>query len=187
MAYPNHFNQTNQESIKLVDRLLAQYRARVYETYVLARGNPMALEALSTPVPESECTPSILVIEDNTDQWFLTRWALLQRFAKAKIQWLTKADEVVPYLDSCRQKQMDLPRIILVDLYLPSAQQGLNVFRTLKSHPIYKPVPTLALSSSINSEDITQVFNHSADGYLVKPTDRQGWLAGLSVLDQYWK
>lgn len=186
MTSPNHVNQPNQEPMALFTRLLADYRARVYETHALAKERPMDLGDSSITIPDNAYTPTILVIEDNTDQWFLTRLALLQRFAKARIHRLTREDEVVPYLDSCRQKRMALPRMILVDLYLPSAQQGLNVFQTLKSHPIYKPVPTLALSSSTSAEDITQVFNHSADGYLIKPTRHQDWATGLSVLDKYW-
>ncbi len=85
------------------------------------------------------------------------------------------------------QLEMDLPKMILVDLYLPSAEQGLGVLHAIKSHPHYKPVTTLILSWSNRFEDITQVFNYSADGYLVKPTNYQDWIAELSLLDNYYQ
>ena len=140
---------------------------------------------MHSPVYNSTPAPTILVIEDNVDQWFLTRWALLQRYAKTQVHWLSAADEVIPYLDACRQKEIDLPQLILVDLYLPSVQQGLTVLRLLKSHPLYQSIPAITLSWSNEMEDITQVLTHSANGYLVKPTCYQDWLAGLGILDNY--
>lgn len=172
--------------MKSFTRLLAQYRARVYESYFLKSDNATNLMNGLTTSSVSDYKPTVLVIEDNADQWFLTRWALLQRFAKIQIHWLSEADAVLPYLDSCQQLEMDLPKMILVDLYLPSAEQGLGVLHAIKSHPRYKPLPTLILSWSNRFEDITQVFNYSADGYVVKPTNYQDWIAELSLLDTYW-
>lgn len=185
MGLPQPSNQDDDPSLKPFLRLLAEYRARVYETHFLAQkpqSNLMhALANDPTPAP----TPTILVIEDNVDQWFLTRWALLQRYAKAQTHWLSSANEVIPYLDTCRQTERDLPQMILVDLYLPSVQQGLAVLQSLKAHPLYQSIPAITLSWSNGADDITQAFTHSADGYLVKPTGYQDWLVSLSLLDRY--
>lgn len=157
------------------NRSLADYRSRVYETYFPVANSSVATSDKAT----------ILVIEDNADHWFLIRWALLQRFPQSCIQWLKTNSDVLPYLDGCHQRQESLPRLILVDLYLPSAQQGLHVFQTLKAHPVYQVLPTFALSSSTSVQDRTNVFAHSADGYLVKPTSYQNWLSEISLLDPY--
>ncbi len=180
MRYQRSANQYNRTSTGSFTRLLADYRARVYETYSLAISSPAAFFKKSA-------NPLILVIEDNTDQWFLTRLALSQRFPKAQIQWLTDGKEVIPYLDACRQREDDLPQMILVDLYLPSAQQGLYVLKAIKSHPLYKSLPTFTLSQSNHVEDITQAFDNLADGYLVKQTGYNDWLEELRLLDRFWK
>ena len=138
-------------------------------------------------LPRRKPNPNILVIDDNTDQWFLTRWALLQRFPKAQIHWLKEDHEVIPYLDTCRQREEELPQMILVDLYLPSARQGLHVLQTLKSHSVYKLLPAVTVSWSNHVEDIAQSFDYLADGYLVKPARYQDWLDGIGLLDRYWK
>jgi CheY-like chemotaxis protein len=186
MTSTNPSLQRDQRSKQTFTRLLAHYRARVYETYFSAGDTPTDPMNRFVPTPGGESIPTILVVEDNPDQWFLTRWALQQRFQKAHLHWLTESGAVLPYLDACHQTEMDLPRIVLVDLYLPSAQQGLRVLEAIKSHPVYKPLPTFTLSWSNKVEDITKVFTHSADGYLVKPTNYSDWSAELSVLDTYF-
>lgn len=183
MGLPQDTDWDDDPSLKPFLRVLAEYRARVYETHFLA--SKTRSNFMHSPASTSTLAPTILVIEDNADQWFLTRWALLQRYKKTQIHWLSAANEVIPYLDACRQKEMDLPQVILVDLYLPSVQQGLAVLQLLKSHPLYQPIPAIILSRSNEMEDITQVFDHSANGYLVKPTGYQDWLSGLGILDRY--
>ncbi|UFH55506.1 response regulator [Spirosoma sp. KNUC1025] len=174
-----NYNHSNQRPFA---RLLADYRARVYETCFSPR-NPT--EAL-VKKPASEPKTTLVVIEDNADQWLLTKWALHQRFPQADLIWLSDAEKVLPYLDAFQRNRKDLPLLILVDLYLPTAQQGLQVITLLKSHPLYKPIPTITLSWSSYREDIDQAFAHSADGYLVKPSSYSDWQGALSILDTYW-
>ncbi|GAB4044915.1 response regulator [Spirosoma litoris] len=179
MTYPDFSNQRSHPSTESFNRLLAEYRSRVYEHYF---SETNSLKKVAGELVK----PIILVIEDNRDQWFLTRWALLQRFPKAQVQWLIKDHEVIPYLDTCRRREEGLPHMILVDLYLPGVQQGLNVLKALKSHPMYNPLPAVTLSWSNSVEDIAQAFDYLADGYLVKPTKYQDWKDGLDFLDRYW-
>ena len=171
-------NKYHQLSTASFTRLMADYKSVVYEKYVL-KTNSLA-DTIDTP-----SVSSILVVEDNIDQWFLTRWALLQRFPQFQIQWLANDSDVVPYLDACLQQKESLPHVILVDLYLPSVQQGLNVLQVLKSHPVYRPIPIITLSWYNSVEDMVQAFNHLADGYMTKPTIYQDWLNALNLLDKY--
>jgi CheY-like chemotaxis protein len=76
--------------------------------------------------------------------------------------------------------------MILVDLYLPTAQQGLPVLDHLKAHPRYQSIPTTMLSWSDRPEDILSAFGYSADGYLVKSSRYPDWQPALQLLDTYW-
>ncbi|WP_461151834.1 response regulator [Spirosoma pulveris] len=129
---------------------------------------------------------TLLVVEDNADQWLMTQLALQRRYGKANLVWLADGQAVLPYLDRCQSRHSQLPCMILVDLYLPTAPQGLQVLHHLKTHPLYRLIPTIMLSWSDQQEDILSAFEHSADGYLVKPSRYPDWQPALQVLDPYW-
>lgn len=187
MELGNQFSQSGEQPLLTFTRYLAQYRARVYETCCMEENNRFREGKPYMHDQLSENKPIILVIEDNEDQLFLTRWALLQRFSDAEIVWLSEDTRVMPYLESCLQRKQDLPRVILVDLYLPSARQGLAVLQQVKSHPIFQRITAVMLSWSGEAEDIANAFNHSADAYLVKPGNYRDWLSELTLLDGYLK
>jgi CheY-like chemotaxis protein len=131
--------------------------------------------------------PTILVIEDNTDDYFMIRWGLLQRFPDVELVCVSDATQVIPYLESCFKREMDLPRLILLDLYLPSAKVGLSVLQSLKSHQIYQQIPTIILSRSADPEDMGDVFKYSGNSYIVKPAKPKEWLDAFTLLQAYWK
>ncbi|GAB2555275.1 response regulator [Spirosoma aerophilum] len=168
------------------DQLMADYQARVYETFL--PNNQPAMDLLQVPNKDfaRPSSPTILVVEDNADQWLMTQWALQQRYEKAKLVWLADGQALLPYLDSCQSRQIQLPCVILVDLYLPTAPQGLQVLHHLKAHPLYQLIPTIMLSWSDQPADILSAFEHSADGYLVKPSRYPDWQPALRLLDPYW-
>ncbi|GAB2551487.1 response regulator [Spirosoma aerophilum] len=166
---------------KAFERSLALYKGRVYETFY--QGEADSNSVAGTPdLPK----PVILVVEDNPDEWFLIRWTLLQLFPAIQPVWLSEAREVIPYLDSCRQRKMDMPRLILVDLYLPVAQVGLSVIQDLKSNPAYQRIPAITLSRSNHADDVVSAFTCCANSYIVKPTTYAEWRQGFNMLRSYW-
>lgn len=163
-------------------RLLAQYKAQVYEQFTLL-GEITGKKNINATLRKS----TILVIEDNADDWFFIRWALLRAFPQTEAVWLSKADQVIPYLETCGRQETDLPRLISLDLYLPSATAGISLLQALKSHYIYRKIPVVTLSHSTDPSDIAEVFNYSADSYVTKPTDGQGWEETFIKIRNYWQ
>lgn len=163
-------------------RLLAQYKAQVYEQFTLL-GEITGKKNMNTILRK----PTILVIEDNADDWFFIRWALLRAFPQTEVVWLSEADQVVPYLETCAWQEADLPKLISLDLYLPTVTAGITVLQALKSHYIYRKIPVVTLSHSTDPGDIAEVFNYSADSYLTKPKDGQGWGETFIKLRNYWQ
>ena len=140
----------------------------------------------------SSTTPSrkarkatILVIEDNADQWFMIRWALLEGFPEVEAIWMQEPAQAMMYMDAC-QDPRDLPKLILLDLYLPTRQQGWNVLSTLKSHHLYREVPVVMLSQSNDAGDIHESYALRVNSYIVKPGNYEKWLDCISSFRQYW-
>lgn len=128
---------------------------------------------------------TLLVIEDNADQWFLIRLALLERFPEVEPIWMQEPAQAIMYLDTCKDPQ-DLPRLILLDLYLPHRIQGWNMLSTLKSHHLYREVPVIVLSQSTDVGDISESYALRVNSYIVKPGNYEKWLDCISSFRQYW-
>ncbi len=131
--------------------------------------------------------PTILVVEDNADQWFLIRWTLLQQFPELEAVWIDEESRVMPYLNASVVNRNELPVLILLDLYLPSAAMGYSVLKAIKNHPVYQHLPTIVLSQSADPDDINESFNCATNSYIVKPIRYQDWLEAFSLLRMYWK
>lgn len=129
---------------------------------------------------------TILVIEDNADQWFLIRWALQQRFSEVEAIWVSDATQAVTYLETCLQNFQELPRLVLLDLYLPNRQHGWSLLEILKTHHIYREIPVIMLSQSSDAEDISESYALRGNSYIVKPSGYEKWLECISSFRQYW-
>ena len=180
-------NKNYDPALAAFESSLAQYQGRVYEAYFLTATNEMDAIESQRLNPAGVSKQTVLSIEDNADEWFIIRWALLQQFPEAELVWLSDSTQVIPYLETCLQTEKDLPRLILLDLYLPTSTAGLNVLQALKAHALYHRIPTVILSQSNCHEDITESFNHSANSYIVKPTKYQEWTEELGRLRTYLK
>lgn len=129
---------------------------------------------------------TILVVEDNADQWFLIQWALEQRFPEVEAIWMTEASQVMAYLETCTQNVRDLPRMVLLDLYLPQRQHGWNLLQIIKTHDLYREIPVIMLSQSADAEDISESYALRSNSYIVKPGGQETWLDCISSFRQYW-
>ena len=128
---------------------------------------------------------TILVIEDNADQWFIIRWALQQQFPEVEAIWVREATEALTHLESCEKKN-SLPRLILLDLYLPNRQQGWSLLESIKTHYLYREIPVIMLSQSNDKEDIEESYSLRINSYIVKPNHYQKWLDCIGSFRHYW-
>ncbi|ADB36219.1 response regulator receiver protein [Spirosoma linguale DSM 74] len=158
----------------------------MYETYLSRAPTVSQPEGQEVNRQVKTPRPTILVIEDNADEWFLIRWALLQHFPISQVIWISEPTRVMHYLNKCVQREIDLPRLILVDLYLPTAQSGLNVLQKIKRHAAYRTIPTIIISSSNNPDDIESALTHSSNSYIIKPFTYDEWRERFSMLRPYW-
>lgn len=59
------------------------------------------------------------------------------------------------------------PDLVLLDLLMPKVN-GLEVLRTMKSTPATRSIPVLILTNSSRAQDIEEIRELGANGYLVK-------------------
>ena len=79
--------------------------------------------------------------------------------------------------------QIDL---ILLDLNMPK-MNGFEFLKQLRTDPNLKYIPTVVLTTSINSSDLKQAYSIGIAGYLVKPLKYEDYVLKIASLLNYWK
>lgn len=129
---------------------------------------------------------TILVVEDSADQWSLIHHVLQQHFPEVEAIWLSDATQVMAYLEISLQDVNELPRLILLDLYLPLRQQGWSLLQTLKTHYLYREIPVIIMSYSSDIEDISESYSLRSNSYIVKPNGYEEWVDCIIAFRHYW-
>jgi CheY-like chemotaxis protein len=130
---------------------------------------------------------SLLVVEDNPDHWMLIRHGLQHQLPEVNIVWVATAPQALEYVHTCAAQNEELPRLILLDLYLPERQDGFNFLTAIKNAtPILQRMPVVVLSSSHHKEDVKEAYQLGGSSYLVKPTEPGEWEAYFKAIFEYW-
>ena len=113
---------------------------------------------------------SILLVEDNEDDRFLTKRIINKLPFEVKLEVLKNGDEGLRrILGGCVKKQ-DLPSLILLDLQLPKID-GIKLLVKIRDRYNEEELPVLILSSSDNPGDIALCRELGITDYLEKPLE----------------
>ena len=128
----------------------------------------------------------ILLVEDNPMDVDLT----LRAFARSKAGSHYQLEIVRDGAEALEQiKRWEtghpLPLFILLDLKLPKVD-GMDVLHQLKSHPRFKVIPVVVLTTSSEERDIQNAYMNGANSYIVKPVDFDQFMRAVDQLEEYW-
>lgn len=143
--------------------------------------------ASSSRTPVGMSKPTVLVIEDNSAQWFIIRWAIMQRFSEVEPIWFSDPAKAILYLEDCLENSVDLPQLILLDLCSPACQVGLHTLKLLKkADKLYQEIPVVVLSQCGDAESIRAAYEGGANSYMAKPLTYVKWLEWFALFRSYW-
>lgn len=128
----------------------------------------------------------VLIVEDNPDHWLIMQSALRNFLPDVQTTWVAGVNGAIDYLDECTAEGRSLPRVILLDLYLPDREQGWQLLQMLKEHPRYHDTPVIVVSYSTNPDDIRQTYKRGGTSYIIKPTAYPQWLDYFQMFKTYW-
>jgi DNA-binding response OmpR family regulator len=117
----------------------------------------------------------ILVVDDNPDDYQLLREAFREVGANHHLEQLAHARDVFVRFDRNAAASSPVPKLILLDINLP-AENGKEVLRWLKSHPVHRSIPVVMYSSSDNTRDRAEALELGAAGFIKKPATFDGYL-----------
>ncbi len=141
---------------------------------------------IATPGSRNFNQASILVVEDNQDQQALIRYALKQSLAEVTPVFVDSAVRGLAYLSECVSQQMRLPRLVLLDLYLPESEQGWHFLREVRTNPQAQSLPVVVLSISRDKEDIDKAYQLGANSFISKPIEFRHWATYFDALRRFW-
>ncbi len=130
----------------------------------------------------------ILLVEDNPDDEALTLRALKRANFANDVVVARDGAEALDFLfgtDSHEGREIELPRVILLDLNLPKID-GLEVLRRIRAEKRTKLLPVVILTSSNEERDVINGYELGANSYVRKPIDFAEFAGAVAQLGLFW-
>lgn len=110
-----------------------------------------------------------------------------QCISEVTAQRVSTIEQALTLLEDWRYQEWEIPKLILLDLYLPTNVDGLQLLRQIRamSAPISK-IPIVMLTSSTDRTDIEEAYQLGISAYMVKPIEFADWLTCFCQLRTYW-
>ncbi len=131
-------------------------------------------------------TQTLLVVEDNPDHQTLLRYVIQRSLTATTPVFTDSAEQAIDYLNACVENEISPPRLVLLDLYLPKAEQGWQFLRQVKQLPAQVRPPVVVLSVSHEDDDIAQAYQLGATSFISKPIGEAQWLTYFETIRRYW-
>jgi CheY-like chemotaxis protein len=137
------------------------------------------------PLPEASSVV-ILMADDDADDRLMAKEALEASGLRNEIRFVEDGVELMGYLlQQGPYSHAPRPGLILLDMNMPR-KNGREVLVELKSHPEFKRIPVVILTTSQAEEDIKAGYDLGANSYITKPVTFGGLVAVMQSLGSYW-
>jgi len=125
----------------------------------------------------------VLIVDDDQDDFELIEDSLKICGKDTSIQWLSYGELVLDYLFQrepfADSSKYPFPSLLFMDIRIPKVN-GIEVLKLIKNDSKLKKLPTIILSTSDLSNDVTTAYENGANLYLKKPR-------GLLELKYFYK
>ncbi|QHV95342.1 response regulator [Spirosoma endbachense] len=130
---------------------------------------------------------NVLIIDDNRDHGMIMQDTMSQCLPEILPVLVHSEEDALAYLNQCSREEWTLPKLILLDLYLPTRQNGWHLLEQIKALPAAMgKIPVVLLSQSTDKRDIREAYQRGCSSYLVKPLLSADWLQQFQALRAYW-
>lgn len=137
-----------------------------------------------TAVHQQSAALPILLVEDNPVDIDLTCRAFARRQMLNPISVARDGEEALGCVRRWEAGEVP-PALILLDINLPGIN-GIEVLRHLKSHPAYRRIPVVVLSSSSEDRDLHDAYALGVNSFIVKPIDFDRFVETAGQIERYW-
>ena len=129
-----------------------------------------------------ETLPVILMLEHDQDDRFLSE-SFLGQFP-VQLEFVNYSYELFNYLDKA-SRDSSLPALILINLHA-TPQDGKEILKQLKTHPIYKSIPVIILSGISTATIVKECYALGANSFIQKPVLIDDTNGKIGTFFRYW-
>lgn len=130
----------------------------------------------------------ILLVEDDPQDVELTLAALEEHHLANQVVVVPDGEQALDYLyrrGEFKTRDGGLPILVLLDLHMPKVG-GLEVLKRIKADVELKTIPVVVLSSSRETPDLAECYQHGVNSYVVKPVDFAEFMNAVRRLGIFW-
>lgn len=137
-------------------------------------------------MPDSKGDPcQVLIIEDNKDHQLLTVYSLREQAPHVSPLFTDNVHDALAHLKIlCDDKLAEFPRLVLLDLNVPSLTHGWHALTQLRT--LYPWLPVLAMSSLPDQAMVKKAYELGASSFLEKPVGLEEWGSLFHYVTHYW-
>jgi len=130
----------------------------------------------------------ILLVEDDSNDEELTLAGLARNQLADHVTVVRDGAEALDYLYRRGKFQARVsgnPILVLLDNKMPKVS-GLQVLKIMKVDENLKTIPVVALTSSCETSDLVDFYQHGINAYVVKPVDFSDFMQVVKQLGIFW-
>ena len=129
---------------------------------------------------------SILMIDDDEEDFTLVKDALESKQIKVDLYWAADGDEAEKFLlRRGEYSSAPSPDLILLDLNMPG-KNGFEVLRDLKANENFRKIPVVILTSSQDQRSVSRGYKIGASSFMLKPLTFDEMANAMQSLCEYW-
>lgn len=128
----------------------------------------------------------ILLVEDSEGDIFLITEALAEGKILNQLSVVNDGHEALLFLQRLPPySEASQPDLILLDINLPK-KNGHEVLQFIKSHPEFKRIPVIMLTTSSTEKDIYYSYEAHANCFITKPVEVDDFLGVINTIEDFW-
>ena len=130
----------------------------------------------------------ILLVEDDPQDVELTLAGLEENHLANKVAVVRDGAEALDYLyrrGKFKDRPPGNPILVLLDNKMPKVS-GLQVLKAIKMDEHLLTIPVVALTSSRETPDLVEFYQHGVNAYVVKPVNFTDFMAAVKQLGIFW-
>lgn len=133
--------------------------------------------------------PTILLVEDNIDDYESAVRSFREAHLDNPVQWCRSGRDALDYLKREGKYALDkaaiMPSLVLLDLNMPGID-GRKTLALIKEDEELKKIPIVILTTSADEGDVAQCYKLGASTYIQKPVSFEGLVDAISRIKDYW-
>ncbi|MCE7042854.1 response regulator [Dyadobacter sp. CY312] len=131
----------------------------------------------------------IIIIEDDEDQLYFLRLAIRESMPFTNIYEYTHIRDVLLDISHHWSKFTPPPKLILMDLYLPTSNKGLDLLIQIQQLLVLKgmgSLPVVVFTNSEDPDDMKASYASNANTFMTKNSNMMHWKNDFKNLHRFW-